>query len=71
MTTDTKKTKSAKPAYIAYQVRDGKTDKGFFTRIGVAFPHSDGQGFNVLLDAIPLDGKIALRTPSEKPTEAK
>jgi len=28
----------------------------------VAFPHEDGEGFNLLLQALPLDGKIVLRT---------
>jgi hypothetical protein len=64
MTTETKTIK--KPAYIAYHVRNGKGDKGFFTRIGVAFPNQDGKGFNLLLDVIPLDGKVTLRLPTEK-----
>ena len=60
-----RQTKS-KPTFIAYQVRDGKNKKGYFTRIGAAWPHEDGNGFNVLLDAYPLDGRITLRVPLEK-----
>jgi hypothetical protein len=59
-------TNSAKPAFIAYHVRDGKNEKGYFTRIGVAFSHKDGNGFTIMIDAIPLDGKITLRVPTEK-----
>jgi hypothetical protein len=59
-------TKSAKPAFIAYHVRDGKNEKGYFTRIGVAFPHKDGNGFTLLIETVPLDGKITLRVPTEK-----
>jgi hypothetical protein len=59
-------TKSAKPALIAYHVRDGKNEKGYFTRIGVAFPHKDGNGFTLLIETVPLDGKITLRVPTEK-----
>jgi len=66
MTTETNKT-TKKPAFIAYHVRDGKADKGFFTRIGVAFQNADGKGYNILLDVVPLDGRITLRVPSEKP----
>lgn len=68
MTTETTKTTKTtkKPDYIAYHVRDGKGDKGYFTRVGVAFAHKDGKGFNILLDMIPLDGRVALRVPSEK-----
>ena len=53
------------PTYIAYHVRDGN-DKGFFTRIGAAWPHKDGKGFNIQVDFVPLDGKIALRIATEK-----
>lgn len=41
--------------------------KSYFTKIGVAFPARDGNGFSLLLDAVPAsaDGqyKILLRTP--------
>lgn len=64
--TDERKPSRA-PAYIAYQVRDSE-EKGeaFWTRIGVAFAHADQKGFNVVLDAIPLSGTIALRLPKEQ-----
>jgi hypothetical protein len=54
------------PAFIAYHVRDGREgEKGFWTRIGVAWKHKDGKGFDVLLDGVvPLDGRIVLREPS-------
>lgn len=57
-------TTGKKPTHYAYQVREGK-DKSFFTRIGVVFAHKDGQGFNILLDSIPLDGKVTLRNVAE------
>lgn len=59
----------AKPAYRAYTVikRDGKED--FWLNLGVAFPHEDGDGFNLLLQALPLDGKIVLRTYKEEEQE--
>ena len=51
------------PAYRAYTVikRDGQDD--FWQALGAAFPHSDGKGFNVVLQALPIDGKIVLREP--------
>jgi hypothetical protein len=58
-------TASKAPAYIAYQVREGN-QKGYFTRIGAAWPNKDGKGFNIQLDAIPLDGRVTLRLASEK-----
>ena len=61
--------KTTKPAsdvtrYTAYAVREferhgeGQTD---WMRIGVAFPHDDGKGFNLSLHAVPVDGKVVIR----------
>jgi hypothetical protein len=63
-TQTTESTSTKTPSHVAYQVRDGK-DKGYFTRIGVAWPHKDGKGFNIQINAVPLDGKITLRVISE------
>jgi hypothetical protein len=57
------------PTHVAYQVRDGKAGKTFWTRIGSAWAHKDGKGFSIQLDAIPLDGSISLRTAKEKRPE--
>jgi hypothetical protein len=57
---------SKAPTHIAYQVRDGKNGNGYWTRIGAAWQHKDGKGFNIQLDSVPLDGRIQLRTASEK-----
>jgi hypothetical protein len=59
-------TGSKAPTHVAFHVRDTKDGKGFWTRIGSAWAHKDGKGFNVQLDVIPLDGSIALRVPEEK-----
>ena len=59
----------ANPAYSAYTVkkREGKDD--WWLKVGVCFPHEDGEGFNLLLDALPTDAKLVLRTYKEKPEE--
>lgn len=57
---------SKSPSHIVYQVRDREGAKGFFTRIGAAWPHKDGKGFSVQIDAVPLDGRITLRVATEK-----
>ena len=56
-------------AYRAYTVikRDGKDD--YWLNIGVCFAHDDKDGFNLLLQALPLDGKIVLRTYKEREEE--
>lgn len=56
----------AKPTYRAYTVikTEGKDD--FWLNCGIAFPHEDGEGLNLLLQAQSLDGKIVLRTYKEE-----
>ncbi|MCA9281073.1 MAG: hypothetical protein H6812_10635 [Phycisphaeraceae bacterium] len=64
--TATKSKSAAAPTHIAYHVRDGREGKkGFWTRIGAAWAHTDGQGFNIQLEVAPLDGRIALRLATE------
>jgi len=55
------------PLYRAYTIveRDGQTP--FWLNVGSAFVHKDNKGFNVLLQALPLDGKLVLRLFEEQP----
>ena len=55
----------AAPTHRAYSVirREGQDD--YWLNIGLVFPHKDGNGFNLILQAFPLDGKIVCRTISE------
>ena len=64
-----KEARRGQPDYRAYTVikREGKDD--YWLNLGVAFRHEDGEGFNLLLQAMPLDGKLVLRTYKEKPEE--
>lgn len=49
------------PVLIAYAVkRSSKDNKPVWTRIGKAYPHEQGAGLTVILDAIPPDGRIIL-----------
>jgi hypothetical protein len=55
------------PSHVVYHVRDrGEGQKSFWTRIGSAWAHADGKGFNIQLEAMPFDGSITLRVQSEK-----
>lgn len=56
---------SKAPTHIAYQVKDREGTKGFWTRIGAAWAHGDGQGFNIQIESVPLDGRITLRVATE------
>ena len=62
----TDETQPKRPSHFAYQVRDSEDGKSFFNKVGAAFAHKDGQGFNVLLDSVPVDGRVTLRTPQER-----
>lgn len=51
------------PTHIAFHVREAG-GKSFWDRIGVAWQHSDGKGFNIELNCVPIDGQVTLRVPS-------
>ena len=60
------------PTHRAYSVikREGQDD--YWLNIGLVFPHKDNGGFNIVLQAFPLDGKIVCReitAEDEQPTE--
>ncbi len=57
---------SKTPTHVAYQVRDREGAKAIWTRIGAAWAHADGKGFNLQIEAVPLDGRITLRVASDK-----
>ncbi len=61
---------TAQPAMRAFTIikREGQDD--FWLPIGAAFPHQSGDGYNVVLQALPIpngDGqcKIVLRPPRD------
>lgn len=54
------------PSHIAYQVRETDEGKSYFNRVGSAFEHRDGQGFNIVMDSVPVDGRLTLRTPQQR-----
>ena len=59
------------PTHRAYSVikREGQDD--YWLNLGLVFPHKDGSGFNIILQANPLDGKIVCREiTDDEPAEA-
>jgi hypothetical protein len=57
---------SNKPSFIAYAVRQRPdAEKANWTAIGVAWAHKKGGGFNIELEATPLDGRIVLMPPKD------
>jgi hypothetical protein len=57
-----------------YSVIARPKQEDFWLNIGVAFAHEDGQGFNLMLQALPLlgNGKLVMRVHEPKePIDAK
>lgn len=57
--------KSSKAPTHGIFVVEGDGDAAFWTRIGAAWAHQDGQGFSISLAAIPLSGRLVLRANKE------
>jgi len=61
--------KTSEMTHRAFSVikREGQED--YWLPIGAAFEHSAGKGFNVILQALPIDGKLVLRVPKSDEEE--
>jgi hypothetical protein len=62
--------KSAAAAYFnVFTVREFEGSTGqkakSWTKVGVAFPHREGPGFNLELSALPLDGRLVALVPND------
>jgi hypothetical protein len=60
------------PSLIAYAVREfggGESPGKTWTRLGAAWANKDGKGFNLMLEALPITGRIVLRI--NEPHEAQ
>ena len=66
-----KRDDNSEPSMEAFSVKDGPEDKSFFNRIGTAFPHKDGEGYTISLNALPVNDKIVLLTPKERLDEMR
>ena len=59
------------PSHRVYAVtKEGK--KSYWRAIGAIWPHADGEGFNLKLDYLPLNGAdIVIRKPKAEAEEAE
>jgi hypothetical protein len=55
---------NARARLDAFAVSEGG-ERDYWTRIGCAFENKDSEGYTVLLDALPVNGKIVLRAPRD------
>jgi len=63
-----------RPTATAYVVRrfenQGKQDSSWL-KVGVAWLHKDGKGFDVVLDAVPVEGRLVVRVNEAKESKAE
>ena len=55
-----------KPDFIAYNVQESKDGKGYFNKVGAAWQHRDGKGYELHLDSMPMNGRVTLRELREE-----
>ncbi len=59
------------PTHHVYHVKNpgakpGERTSGIWTKVGAAWAHKDGKGFDITLDLIPYSGRLKLREPRDK-----
>ena len=59
------KDKPTHEAFVAVQTGPNPNDT-IWLKIGAAWQHKDKKGFNIVLHATPVSGKLVLREPQEK-----
>ena len=61
-----------KPTHKVFVVEEregeGKDENAFWTRVGSAWPHKDGKGYNVVLSALPLNGRLVCASSAKMTT---
>lgn len=65
--------KNDTPRFAAFTVREYEVNgekRSEWIKCGPAFPHKDGEGFSVMLHAIPTDGKLVIRKQEPKDDNA-
>ncbi len=61
-----KQQQTMKPTFNVFTVEDrGEGNDPFWLKIGAAFEHKDGKGYNLTLQALPTDGRLVLREYNE------
>lgn len=61
-------TESNRPTHGVFIV-EGEGKKAFWTRIGAAWAHDDGEGFTIKLTCVPLEGRMVVRAPRKEDNE--
>jgi hypothetical protein len=65
------------PTHVVYYVKDigtpGETGapRTVWTKVGAAWQHSDSKGLNILLETVPLDGRLVVRTAVQEDNQSE
>jgi hypothetical protein len=55
-----KTTQKNRPTHSVFVV-EGEGENAFWTRVGAAWAHEDGEGFSIAVTAVPLNGRLVVR----------
>lgn len=66
---------NTRPSHRAYVIEDPEGDeseqRGFWTRVGSAWPHKDGKGLNIqIVPNVAVSGRLILREYTEDDAKA-
>ncbi len=65
------KTQERGPSMVAYTVKDRGDQAPVWRAIGAAFTHKDKKGLDLVLDAMPVDGRVTLRAQRKEAFKEK
>jgi len=71
MTAKTRTAPKPRPDFEAFTTRKREGQKDVWIDIGAGFLHADGAGINIILAAIPIDGRIILRPMQDRPAPSE
>jgi hypothetical protein len=64
-----KRTQKNRPTHTVFVV-EGEGDNAFWTKVGAAWAHEDGEGFSITVTAVPLNGRLVVRKAKQAEQEA-
>ena len=71
-TKDRPMTETTQPFLFAFAVEDApRGKKAYWTRIGRLFAHKDGKGYDLVLNALPINGRIVIRQEEKEDATAQ
>ncbi len=70
MTSTTTKNRPTHNAFAVRKYKQNGAHRAEYTVIGAAWQHGDGEGFDIVLQAFPVNGRVTLRKAQPKSEQA-